>query len=236
MGLEVHTGLSFGRCSSGVLNDAAANTVALSFEDGPDPVWTRRILASLDASGTRATFFVASPRAVVWPEVIEEIADAGHEIGLHCGRHLVHPSSSEASVRQDAEVALSVLSSQNVEVRLWLPPCGQVAPFSGDLARRLGLQLVSWTIDPIGDASGSIDGVIDRVTTELNPGSIIRAHDGFDDGARAAAACELSLEMIRPLTDHLEARGYEAVPVGEIASRVLDLTVDPSVAEPPLPV
>ncbi len=219
-----------------MLNDASANTVALSFEDGPDPVWTRRILASLDASGTRATFFVASPRAVVWPEIIEEIAEAGHEIGLHCGRHLAHPGASEESVRKDAEVALSVLSSQNVDVRLWLPPCGQVAPFSGELARRLGLQLISWTIDPIGDASGSVDTVIDRVTSEIHPGSIVRAFDGFDDGVRAALACELSLAMIRPLTDHLEARGYEAIPVGEIATRVLDLADDSSVAEPPIPV
>lgn len=228
-------GLLYLEVDLSVVDEAGASTIALSFEDGPDPVWTQRILASLDASGARATFFVATSRAVVWPEIIERIRDSGHEIGLHGGGHVMHSGSTETSVLKDAEIALSVLTSQEIEVRLWLPRGGQPTPFSGDVARRLGLQLVSWTVDPIGDASGSIDGVMDRLTSELPAGSIVRAYDGFDEAARDAAACELSLEMVRPLADHLEARGYAVVPVGELASRIVDLTDEPSIEEPSAP-
>lgn len=59
-------------------------SLALTFDDGPDPVWTPRLLRLLSALGARATFFPIASRAVAHPELIAEMASAGHTIGLHC--------------------------------------------------------------------------------------------------------------------------------------------------------
>ena len=213
-------------------DDSGRRTIALSFEDGPDPVWTRRVLAALEGAGARATFFVTTPRAVVWPEIVGRILAEGHEIGLHCGRHLNHLDSTEAAIQADGEIALKILKSQDIEPALWLPPCGTVAPFSGDVARRLGLRLAAWTIDP-GDATGSPQNVLDSVVSCLQPGSIVRVHDGFDESAVDDEACRLSLQMIAPLVERARNLGYETVPVAEIGSRTLNLLEETPAAGPP---
>lgn len=216
-------------------DDTDRRTIALSFEDGPDPVWTRRVLAALEGVEARATFFVTTPRAVVWPEIVARILAGGHEIGLHCGRHLNHLGSTEAAIQVDGEIALKILKSQDVEPALWLPPCGTVAPFSGDVARRLGLRLAAWTIDP-GDETGSPQDVIDSVVAQLEPGSIVRVHDGFDESAVDDEACRLSLEMIGPLVERARNLGYETVPVAEIGPRTLNLLEEsPAAGHPAAP-
>lgn len=129
-------------------------------------------------------------------------------------------------------IALRILKSQGIEPVLWLPPCGTIAPFSGDVARRLGLRLAAWTIDP-GDATGSPQNVLESVVSCLQPGSIVRVHDGFDESAVDDEPCRLSAQMIAPLVERARNLGYETVPVAEIGPRTLNLLAEASAAGHP---
>ncbi|HEY5318839.1 MAG TPA: polysaccharide deacetylase family protein, partial [Solirubrobacteraceae bacterium] len=64
------------------------NTCSLTFDDGPDPVWTPRILDSLGRAGARSTFFVMAEQARAHADLIERMQEEGHEVELHCVRHV----------------------------------------------------------------------------------------------------------------------------------------------------
>ena len=94
-----------GRTSSRV---AASKTVALTFDDGPDPQWTPQVLAVLAKYRVPATFFVVGSRAARYPDLVRDIGASGSEIGLHT---FTHPDLGEVSpVRIDREMATTELA------------------------------------------------------------------------------------------------------------------------------
>src|SRR5581483_10757853 len=119
----------------------------LTFDDGPDPVWTPRLLDLLSAAGARATFFPIAPRAAAHPEVIGRAVAEGHEVGLHCDVHERHSQHSRDWGRRDAARALERLARIGVRPGLWRTPWGDTAPWSAQVAAGYGLRLVAWTVD-----------------------------------------------------------------------------------------
>ena len=103
-------------------------SVALTFDDGPDPVWTPRVLEALEAAGVRATFFVIAPRAAEHPELVEATLAAGHEVELHCHRHLRHTETPRTEIERDTDAALAALGCLGVRPQRWRVPWGMEAP------------------------------------------------------------------------------------------------------------
>src|SRR5580704_16729141 len=110
-GMELQDGRSRGSC-------------ALTFDDGPDPVWTPRVLASLGEHGARATFFVMAGRAAAYPSLIDRMGAEGHEIALHCVRHVRHTEIDERALQHDTRSGLRVLERLGVRTRHWRAPWG----------------------------------------------------------------------------------------------------------------
>ncbi len=94
-----------------------ARRCALTFDDGPDPVWTPAVLESLAEHRLRATFFVIGSRARSHPDLIARMLAAGHEVGLHCMRHLRHTGLSAEELAADTDDALAVLERAGVAPR-----------------------------------------------------------------------------------------------------------------------
>ena len=81
-------------------------SIALTFDDGPDPLWTPRVLEALAASDARATFFVVAPLAVRHPETLRRARDEGHEVALHCNRPVRHDHMNAEEILSDASDGL----------------------------------------------------------------------------------------------------------------------------------
>jgi peptidoglycan/xylan/chitin deacetylase (PgdA/CDA1 family) len=165
-------------------------SLALTFDDGPDPVWTPLLLDRLSELGARATFFVIASRAAAHPKLTARIADEGHTIGLHCDQHVRHSRRPIDSGRTDTARALAVLASLAPRPTLWRTPWGDLAWWSQQVAAEYGLKLVGWTVDTHDWRGDSAGQMFAATRSELADGAIVLAHDGIGPGARRGHAAQ----------------------------------------------
>ena len=162
----------------------AVPALALTFDDGPDPVWTPKLLDLLQELGARATFFPIAARAVQHPEIIERMRAEGHAIGLHCDEHVRHTERDEAWLARDTDAALRRLAALGVTPTFWRTPWGDTAPWSTQIARERDLRLIGWTADTHDWRGDSATAMFEDTREALGDGAIVLAHDGMGPGAR----------------------------------------------------
>ena len=182
--------------------------IALTFDDGPDPVWTPRLLDLLAAIGARATFFVVAPRAARHPELIVRMSAEGHSIGLHCDEHVRHSSRGIAWGRNDTSRALGRLRTAGATPSLWRTPWGDLAWWSGQVARERALRLVQWTIDTHDWRGDRAKQMFAATRDRLQHDAVVLAHDGIGPGARRTDAAQ-TLGFVELAAEHARANGLE---------------------------
>ncbi|MEA2357835.1 MAG: peptidoglycan-N-acetylglucosamine deacetylase [Solirubrobacteraceae bacterium] len=155
-----------------------AGSVALTFDDGPDPVWTPAVLAALRGSPLRATFFVIAPRAVEHPELVAAARAAGHAVELHCYDHVRHTELARADVERDTERALEALADLGVRPTRWRPPYGVEAEWTREVADAFGLTLCGWDLDTNDWRGHAAEHMLAEVGPGLRPGAVVLLHDG----------------------------------------------------------
>lgn len=190
--------------------------VHLTFDDGPDPFWTRRALDALRDAEASATFFVVAPLARRNPDLISEMLDAGHRVELHCTEHVRHTHRSREEIEADTEAALADVNALGVRPRLWRPPWGILAPWTPAVARSLGLELALWTIDPHDWRGDSAGEMLAHVEPRLESGAVVLLHDGLGPGARRSG-CEETVALIPALVESTRKRGLEPTTMTEPA-------------------
>src|SRR5690606_21873282 len=121
--------------------------VALTFDDGPHPETTRAVLEALSGTAHRATFFVLGDKARRHPDVVREIHEAGHSLGVHGDFHdRLHSFRHPTRVRRELEAArASVERATGVRPRIFRPPLGHTTPLTVFGARRAGMTIVGWS-------------------------------------------------------------------------------------------
>lgn len=186
--------------------------LALTFDDGPDPEWTPRLLDVLADVGARATFFPIASRAAAHPDVISQIIDMGHVIGLHCDEHVRHSQHSIEWGRRDTANALDLLGSVGVRPTLWRTPWGDTATWSDQVARENRLRIVCWTVDTHDWRGDSATDMFRATRDGLRGGAIVLAHDWIGPGARRADVRE-TVAYTRLVADYALEAGLEMEPV-----------------------
>lgn len=185
---------------------------ALTFDDGPDPVWTPRVLDALHRVEAHATFFVIAPLALIHPSVVSAILEAGHAVEFHCTDHVRHTHLSRREVEADAREGLRALRSLSIEPRLWRPPWGVLAPWTEEVAEDFGLRLAPWSVDTRDWRGDPAREMLRGVEPLLDPGAVVLMHDGLGPGA-LRIGCEGTVALIEPLVAHLRSMGCEPTPL-----------------------
>jgi peptidoglycan/xylan/chitin deacetylase (PgdA/CDA1 family) len=192
---------------------AGRRQVALTFDDGPDPAATPRLLRLLEERDVRATFFLIGERAAREPALVRAIAAAGHEVGNHTWRHrnawLLSPTAATREITEGARILGEILGRPP---RLYRPPWGIVSLASLATARRLGLVTVLWSVQHEGLRPRAPAAQLRHVTDRLHEGAIVDLHDA----PGLPGAPERLLAMLPGLLDALQARDYSAVPVSQL--------------------
>jgi peptidoglycan-N-acetylglucosamine deacetylase len=194
-----------------------ARGIALTFDDGPHPQWTPRVLRMLSERRATATFFLVGSKVERHPEVVRAILDAGHLVGLHSHAHdRLFSLRGERRVREDLERGITALESvTGRRPLLFRPPIGHTNPTIARVADALGLVVVGWTVGGRdGIARAKPGDVVARVRRDLRDGVIVLLHDAPERGDREPAA----VRALPAILDALALMQLETVPV----SRWLD--------------
>ncbi len=187
--------------------------VALTFDDGPDPDTTPRLLDLLAVAGVRATFFLIGERAARHPDVARAIVAGGHEVGNHTWRHrnawFLGPAATARELREGGRILAEVTGALP---RLYRPPWGIVNVAALHEARRAGLRTVLWSIQPEGLFVRGPAAQLEYCARRLHDGAIVDLHDA----PGLPAAGERVLGLMPGLLALLADRGYGVVPVGAL--------------------
>ena len=153
---------------------AEDNAVYLTFDDGPDPEGTPRLLDLLAEHGIKATFFCVGRQVEKYPAIFERIKKEGHGMGNHTYSHLSGWTTSNKKYFADIEQADKIIGS-----RLFRPPYGRIRPSRIRVLKKK-YTIVMWDL-MTGDFSPrqTPDKISRRVEKYLRPGSVVVGHDGL---------------------------------------------------------
>lgn len=191
---------------------AEARGVALTFDDGPSPKSTPRILDLLDEAKAKATFFVIGKKAEKHPELVREILKRGHAVAMHSyAHHRLFSMKSARYVREDLKKAMAVLEEITGERPvLFRPPIGHTNPTIARVVKELGLEVIGWSVRALdGVAAADPKKVAARVKRGLEDGAIVLMHDAAEREDRTPA----SVDALPAILAAMQAKNLDGVRV-----------------------
>jgi peptidoglycan-N-acetylglucosamine deacetylase len=182
--------------------------VAMTFDDGPHPTLTSRLLDILKTKGVKATFFLIGQNAAAYPDIVRRIAAEGHEIGNHSWSHPQLTKLNPAALRQELERTSSTISELiGKPIAVMRPPYGATSDYINHwINREFGMKVILWSVDPLDWKYRNSASVEHRILAGARPGAIILSHDIH---ATTVAA-------MPDVFDSLLAKGYKFVTVSEL--------------------
>ena len=187
--------------------------IALTFDDGPDPHVTPRVLDLLDRHGARATFFCIGERVQACPEIAAEIVRRGHRVENHTQTHphLFACYPAPALRREILDAQESIVRASGHTPRLFRAPAGLRNPLLDWPLHRAGLRLVSWTRRGFDALETNPRRIARRLLTGLAAGDILLLHDG--SAVRRRGGNPVVLEVLPRLLDEIAARRLRLVAI-----------------------
>jgi len=182
--------------------------VALTFDDGPNPDATPRILDTLAGERVPATFFLLGKHVERWPHLARRLADEGHAVGNHGWFHRKLHWRGPGYVRLDLELGTeAIATASGVRPTVFRAPHGFRSPWVSAIARELGQRTVGWTLGVWDSARPGADRIARRAIDGTRAGTILLLHDGdgYDPGGDRSQTAEALPMIIR----ELRARGFE---------------------------
>ena len=179
--------------------DGPERAVCLTFDDGPDPQRTPKLLDLLKCHGLQATFFLIGEKAQAHPELVQRMVEEGHTIGNHTWSHVDVTKMSDKQaceeITKTSELVRSIVGYDTEYIR---PPFGA---WNKNLECGFGMFPVLWTIDPLDWKTENADQIVEKVMSEAKENAIILLHDRY----------EASVEAALRIVDLLKEQGYTFV-------------------------
>lgn len=178
--------------------------IALTFDDGPHPVYTKEMLDVLEQEQVPATFFLLGENIEQYGEEVQEIAEQGHLIGNHTWHHVqINTLSLEEAMREIQAVSDLVEELTGTGTTYVRPPFGTWNP---QLEEELDMIPVLWTIDTLDWTTGNVDWIVEKTIQSAGENDIILMHDSYKSSVQAAER----------IIKRLKAEGFEFVTVDEV--------------------
>ena len=187
-----------------VERDKDTPKIALTFDDGPHPKFTKELLEGLEKRNVKATFFVTGENVVLYPEIVQQIDKGGHLIGNHTYTHLELTNQNHNKFKEELyqtnEAIKEIIGKETEFVR---PPYGK---WSESIEKEVMMFPILWTVDPLDWCTQDVGKVVGIVVENITENDIILLHDCYQ------STVEATLEIV----DLLQEQGYEFVTVDKI--------------------
>ena len=184
---------------------AGEPVVYLTFDDGPHPTWTPRVLEVLARHGATATFFVLGQNAEAYPELASRLVEAGHDAENHTFDHAsldkVDRETFIAEVRDTDDAIHAAAGAQADPISCLRPPYGAYDAQTSALAAELGKTLTLWNVDPQDWRRPGAAQIAEHLLAHARPGAILLMHDGGGERSQ-------TVEALDTVLGELVARGY----------------------------
>lgn len=178
--------------------------IAITFDDGPNPEYTPKLLAGLKERDVSATFFLLGEEVERYPKIVEQIHAQGHMIGVHSYQHVNFKEVGvDAALEQIEKTQQAIYAVTGEYAGYVRPPYGC---WQKELDTRAQLIEVLWNVDPRDWATTDASLVTQRILKDVKPGNIILLHDASESSVQAAFAS----------IDALKNEGYTFVTVEEL--------------------
>lgn len=189
--------------------------VYLTFDDGPNPGVTDRILDTLAAHGVPAAFFMVGRYAERHAALAREVAAAGHEVGNHTYHHVKLHRRGPGRIRAELERTHAALAAVTGRApRTFRAPHGYRNPFVAPVTRRLGYRTFGWSYGVWDTARPGAEVIRARMRRKLAPGAILLLHDG--DGYDPAGDRAQTAEALPGIIADVRAAGLEFRPLADL--------------------
>ncbi|MGF9965876.1 polysaccharide deacetylase family protein [Bacillus rhizoplanae] len=185
--------------------------VALSFDDGPDDVYTPKVLDILSKKNVRATFFVVGKQIRLFPGMLKRIVVEGHALGNHSWSHLKFPELTTSELKNEIQrTNEEIISVTGYKAEIVRPPFGLFTNSDLHIIDDLSLKLILWSVDTLDWMGLPMEQIISIVMRDVSPGSIVLQH------SLNLLPLDGTLEVLPVLIDNLVSQGYQFVTIPEM--------------------
>ncbi|MFJ8545994.1 polysaccharide deacetylase family protein [Streptomyces sp. NPDC093586] len=179
-------------------------TMMLTFDDGPDPRYTPRILDTLAEYDVRATFFVCGEMADDNRDLLTRMADEGHVVGNHTWSHPLLTKLTRRRIRSEMESTCEIVEKAYGEPPRWFrAPYGAWNRAVFQLGAELGMEPLAWTVDSLDWTTPGTATIIDRIEGGAAPGVVVLSHDAGGDRSQTVRALRTYLPQLLDSGYHL---------------------------------
>ena len=205
----------------------ARNEIALTIDDGPDPLVTLQVLDMLDRYAAQATFFCVGEKAARYPDLCREIVRRGHAVENHSQHHRHYFAlmgySGFMRELQAAQYTLATITGQRS--LFFRAPAGLRNPFLDPVLARLGLQLASWSVRGFDTRISNVERVKSKLLRGLQAGAILVLHDG--NAARTPGGIPVILEVLPTVLSAAAAANLRFVTLRQAAAGLVSIAPHP---------
>lgn len=188
--------------------------VALTFDDGPNPKWTPKILSVLEKNHVPATFFVIGSHAIQHPALLDQEIKAKMEIANHGARHIILKGKSAAAIKTEIEENARILTSLGApKPTLYRLPAGVSDSTALKVLGELGYTVIGWSVDPRDWRHRySAEQMTKLVLKQAAPGGIIIFHDGPNSS-------QATVDAVGAIIPALQKEGYHFLTVSQLLKK-----------------
>lgn len=198
--------------SNKVIKKVSSNddkSIVLTFDDGPDPQYTPKLLDILKINDVKCTFFVLAENAQKYPDVIKRIKNEGHCIGLHSLRHGNAIFSLPYQTKKSFVKALNIMDDLGINIKFFRPPWGIFNPLTYHYAKSNNLKIILWSMHAMDWSKWVTEDYIkQRIINNIKPGDIILLHDGSRGMKNFPEKTIKALKTVLPI---LKKRGFQFI-------------------------